>query len=333
MVETIDANQKDWFFAKILWWFYFQIMAFIKAQKVGFVTRIDVVYGCTAYGIPVAKVLSKLWRVPMVARFLGTSFGVEWRKRRFRVVRAWEEILGLKIPADLVIMTNDGTQGDKVLQQLGVDMTKVRFWMNGVDRDLFRSVPNSEQAKKLLGVSDKRVLLCVSRLVSWKRLERSINALPGVIREYPDTILLIVGDGPERGRLEQLAVQLGVREHVRFEGAIPHSEVPQYLAAADIFLSFYDWSNVGNPLLEAMMAGKCIVTLNSGDTGASLRTGRTGSCWNMRICPSCQRLSRSCSRMRNSGSVWERTPANLPKRTSGVGKSGLKRRLKKWAPF
>ena len=89
-------------------------------------------------------------------------------------------------------------------------------------------------------------------------------------------MLVVVGDGPKREALEQLAEQLGVREYVRFEGAVPHAEVPKYMAAADIFLSFYDWSNVGNPLLEAMMAGKCIVTLNNGDTGDFVRNGENG---------------------------------------------------------
>ncbi|MEM4675392.1 MAG: glycosyltransferase family 4 protein [Nitrososphaerota archaeon] len=89
-------------------------------------------------------------------------------------------------------------------------------------------------------------------------------------------MLVIIGEGPERSRLEQLAIKLGVENHVRFEGAVLHKEIPKYLAAADIFLSFYDWSNVGNPLLEAMMAGKCIVTLNNGDTGQFVKNMENG---------------------------------------------------------
>jgi len=59
--------------------------------------------------------------------------------------------------------------------------------------------------------------------------------------------MIIKGDGPERKILEQLSNKLGIKQYIRFEGASPH--------------------NVGNPLLEAMMRGKCIVTLNNGDTG------------------------------------------------------------------
>ena len=173
-------------------------------------------------------------------------------------------------------MTNDGTQGDKVLLELGVDMHRVRFWMNGVNWDYFRVLPAQAEARESLGIGAKNVLLTLSRLVSWKRVERSIQALPNIICDFPNTLLIIVGDGPERENLKKLAQDLGVADHVCFAGAIPHNEIAKYFTAADIFLSFYDWSNVGNPLLEAMMAGKCIVTLNNGDTGQFVKNGENG---------------------------------------------------------
>ncbi len=268
--------KKIGFFAKILWWLYFQIIAFLKAQKLCSKHEIDVIYGYEIYGVPVAKILSMLWRVPVVARFQGTGLGVGWMKKPFWKIRAWEHIVGLRLPVDLVIMTNDGTQGDRVLASLGVNMDRVRFWMNGVDWESFSNLPERTEARRELKIDEGKMLLTISRLVSWKRLDRAIGALPKVVEAYPDCLLVVVGDGPERERLEHLAIQLDVRRHVRFEGAVPHSEIPKYLAAADIFLSFYDWSNVGNPLLEAMMAGKCIITLNNGDTGRFIRNGENG---------------------------------------------------------
>ena len=275
LLKRLIQIRKIGFFARILWWIYFQITSFIEAQKLHFKEKIDVVYGYEIYGVPVAKLLSKLWGVPVVARFQGTILGY-WMKQRLWKLRAWEHVLGLQMPVDLVIMTNDGTQGDQVLKSLGVNMERVRFWMNGVDWELFRSLPEKTEARNYLQIDAQRVLLTVSRLVGWKRVERAIQALPEIVRSFPNTILLVVGDGPERKKLERLAKDLGVQDHVRFEGAVPHKEIPKYLAAADIFLSFYDYSNVGNPLLEAMMAGKCIVTLNNGDTGRFIRNGENG---------------------------------------------------------
>jgi len=275
-LKRLVQIRKLGFFSKIVWWLWFQSMSFIKAQQLHAKQEFDVVYGYEIYGVPVAKLLSKLWRVPAVSRFQGTSFGVGWGNKRFRKIRAWEHLVGLRVPTDLIIMTNDGTQGDKVLKHLGVNMDRVKFWMNGVDWESFEALPERQEARRRLAITAKRVLLTISRLESWKRVERSIQALAGVVEYYPDTVLIVVGDGSERERLERLAHELGVAQHVRFEGAVPHDKVPQYLAAADIFLSFYDWSNVGNPLLEAMMAGKCIVTLNNGDTAQFIKDEENG---------------------------------------------------------
>ena len=143
-------------------------------------------------------------------------------------------------------------------------------------RELLREMSEEGQARTALNLMSQHVLLTVSRLAGWKCVDRSIQALPNVLRRFSSTILIVVGDGPERERLERLALEVGVRDHVRFEGAVPHSEIPKYLAAADIFLSFYDLSNVGNPLLEAMMAGKCIITLNNGDTARFVKDGDNG---------------------------------------------------------
>jgi len=275
-LKRVIQIKKVGFFARILWWVYFQVMAFIKAQKLHSNDKIDVICAYEIYGVPVAKLLSRIWRVPVMARFQGTILGLVWMKRRLWKIRAWEHLIGLRMPVDLVIMTNDGSQGNDVLQSLGVNMDRVRFWMNGIDWELFESLPEKAEVRSQLQLHSHWVLLTVSRLVSLKRVDRAVKVLPAVIQSFPDTLLVIVGDGPERERLERLAEDLGVRKNVRFEGAVPHREVPKYLAAADLFLSFYDWSNVGNPLLEAMMTGKCIVTLNNGDTGRFVKNGHNG---------------------------------------------------------
>lgn len=119
-LKRVIQIRKIGFFAKTLWWVLFQITAFVKAQKLRFRIRIDVVYGYEIYGVPVAKLLSMLWGVPVVARFQGTSLGADWMTRRLWRLRAWEHFVGLWIPVASAIMTNDGTQGDQLTASLGV---------------------------------------------------------------------------------------------------------------------------------------------------------------------------------------------------------------------
>jgi len=275
MLPKYAQIKKIGFFARIIRWFWFQVVAFVKALNIYQKCNIKIVYGYEIHGVPVAKLLSKIWKIPVVSRFQGTILG-DFCTQKFWKLRAWEHVLALKIPTDLLIMTNDGTQGDRVLHQLGVDSNRVKFWMNGVNWDSFKNNISKLRAKKDLEIEAKYALLTVSRLVSWKCVERSINTLPELVNNFSDIQLTIVGCGPERKKLERLCNKLSIRQHVRFEGAVEHNKIPKYLAAADIFLTFYDWSNVGNPLLEAMMGGKCIITLNNGDTGRFIQNGDNG---------------------------------------------------------
>ncbi len=61
-----------------------------------------------------------------------------------------------------------------------------------------------------------------------------------------------------------------------FTGGVPQPDVLRYLWAADVFLSVNELSNLGNPLLEAMSAARCILTLDEGDTRDLVRDGLTG---------------------------------------------------------
>jgi glycosyltransferase involved in cell wall biosynthesis len=177
-------------------------------------------------------------------------------------------------------MTDDGTQGDEVLQRLnpGAD-GRVRFWRNGLDLDKTRS-PSAEeetQARASLGLmDDELVLVTAARLARWKRIDRGIDAVASLKRRGVKARLLIVGDGEERANLEQQAQSLGVGDRVVFVGGVPQEAVQRYLWAAHVFLSLNELSNVGNPLLEAMRSGRCVVTLDEGDTRDLIRDGETG---------------------------------------------------------
>lgn len=266
LLKKMMRVRKIGFFFRIIWWVYFQINSLILARKIYSSSPIDIVYGYEIMGVPVSKVLSKIWGVPLVSRFQGTIIDRKRKHQKTYVLRHWEHFLSFKIPSNLIIMTNDGTQGMDLLGELGVDKAFIRFWMNGVYWNRFQSLPPLDEAKSALQLKSNFTLLSLSRLVGWKRVDRAIRAMPFLAKKYTNIILLVVGDGPERNELEELVANLDIKKHVRFEGAILHSDIPKYLAATDIFLSLYDISNVGNPLLEAMMAGKCVVTLNNGDT-------------------------------------------------------------------
>lgn len=256
----------------------FPRMAARRARQLLDSEPVDLLYAYEVHGALAARWLGKLGLLS-VARFQGTVMHPALDSPLARL-RKYEEVLALRMPADLYIMTNDGTRGDEVLARLNPEATpKLRFWRNGLDLDRLRPATAEERAKQRSALDipdDAFVLLTASRLAAWKRVDRAIAALAQVLRSTPNAQLLVVGDGEERANLEQQAGELGIRDHVRFAGAVPQEDVARYMHAADAFLALADLSNVGNPLLEAMCCGLPIVAVDAGDTGALIRDGETG---------------------------------------------------------
>lgn len=136
-----------------------------------------------------------------------------------------------------------------VLVDMGIDDSRVTVLRNGVDLELFQ--PTVRPATR----STVTELLSVGYLIERKGHHLVIEALA----HLPDCRLTIVGDGPERHQLENLAAQLGVADRVIFAGSLPHEQLPTYYNAADILVlasSREGWANV---LLEAMACGTPVV--------------------------------------------------------------------------
>ena len=249
-----------------------------RAEQVLRRERVDILYGYEVHGALAARLLRK-HTLPTIARFQGTVMYPSLGRGLARL-RRYEEVQALRTQADLYIMTNDGTRGDAVLANVNpAALPKLRFWRNGLDLERLRPLDAAQKSvlRQTLDLpGDAFILLTASRLAGWKRVDRAVAALPHVLASAPNGLLVIVGDGEERARLERQAATLGVAQRVRFVGAVPQERVAEYMQAADALLALADLSNVGNPLLEAMSCGLAIVAVDAGDTSELVRTGETG---------------------------------------------------------
>lgn len=129
---------------------------------------------------------------------------------------------------------------------------------NGVDLALW------QPAARPAGDDGRAVrFIFLGRLVDWKGVDILIDAFADVVATLPAE-LHIVGDGPERPRLEAQAGRRGLRAQVRFHGFVPQSECPPLLAAADAMVlpSLYECG--GAVVLEAMAAGLPVIATDWG---------------------------------------------------------------------
>ena len=121
---------------------------------------------------------------------------------------------------------------------------------------------------------DARVLLGVLRLVPQKGIDVALEALARVRPSHPGVHLVVLGEGPERSRLEQQAAALGVAEAVWFPGRT--GDVAAWLARAELLVHPARWEGFGICLLEAMLAGLPIVATAVSSVPEIVADGETG---------------------------------------------------------
>ncbi|QFU01500.1 Glycosyl transferases group 1 [Halomonas sp. THAF5a] len=250
------------------------IRLFAKAKKLLKSNQYDVIYGYELQGVLAMNLLKPFLpkRTKLVSRFQGSFLNEMFvNKQVLRVIFNLDLVLAIRANSDLLIMTDDGTQGDQAVRKIkGKKPYNMVFWTNGVDL-----LP--KKLGKPFEKSSSLTFMSVSRLVGWKRVDRNLHILNKFLElGYTDFVYYIIGEGEQKAYLEELCNCLGLQKNVIFVGALSHSSVTSFLLNADIFLSMYDSSNVGNPLLEAIRANKIIVTLDNGDTGKWIQHKKHG---------------------------------------------------------
>jgi phosphatidylinositol alpha-1,6-mannosyltransferase len=163
---------------------------------------------------------------------------------------------------------------------------RMRQLVPGVDSTTFGPGRRDEgrAIRERHGLADRRVVVCVSRLMPRKGQDSLIRALPLVQREVGlDVALLIVGGGPYRKDLAGLVDDLGLADHVVITGGVPWSELPAHYAAGDVFAMpcrtrqwGWDVEGLGIVYLEASATGLPVVAGDSGGAPDAVRDGQTG---------------------------------------------------------
>lgn len=169
---------------------------------------------------------------------------------------------------------------EKLLRSYGVKKP-ICIIPTGIDFTPFcpKSYTSDEIAKlkEIFDIPQKHpVVLFVGRVAKEKSIDIVIKAMPKLLEKVPAARLVIVGDGPERLALEELAANLGVRDEVIFTGMQPWNTIGRMYQLGDVFVSASVTETQGLTFAEAMAAGLPVVAMEDESIAGFVRNAYNG---------------------------------------------------------
>ncbi len=188
-----------------------------------------------------------------------------------------------KISADVDSLTYLGDFTKNAMLPVIADKSKLVKIAPGIDVDHF--VPSEIDVKLIEKhkLQNRRVVVCVGRLVHRKGQDKLIEAMPQVLKEFPDAVLLLVGEGPIRSMLDKLIRHHGLEHHVIFTGRIKFEDLAKYIQLGEVFAMpsrdrFFglEVEGLGIVYLEASACGVPVIVGKSGGAPDAVIQNQTG---------------------------------------------------------
>ena len=227
--------------------------------------RPDVLVGAMFHGMVTVRVLG---------RMLGVPVNVSWvHSDRHSWVREW--VLRLTRGFADAVVALSGSLAEGLAHHGVASPSQLHVVQNAVDDRSFGDRPRREEMRRRLGLPPNAfVWLAAGRLEIEKDYPNMLRSFATLVRDRPDAMLAIAGDGSEKPRLRKLIGELHLAEHVRLLGL--RDDVPDILAAADGLVLSSAWEGMPVVVLEAMAAGLPVVVTAVGALPDMIADGRTG---------------------------------------------------------
>ncbi len=234
--------------------------------------KLDVIHSHTEFGVGTfARLLAKQLNIPLVH-----TYHTMYEDYVHYVTKGHFNNSGKKLIEHLTKFYCDKTATELIVPtKKTYDLFKEKYKVDrnvhivptGIEverfyKENFKRQEINELRQKLNLSKDDFVILFVGRLGEEKNVSLLIEGHYGIIKQYKNAKLVIIGDGPDRNKFESLSKKLGLTNSVIFTGKVPWEEVPKYYQLANIFTTASHTETQGLTVIEAMAASIPVATLD-----------------------------------------------------------------------
>jgi len=270
-VKSPDIKVVSWFWANI----YGLFLGLVATRA----NKYDLVYARAGVSAA-AWLISRLAKVPYVTEVNGLIWDeariswVGWWRKAFGYFLNWIEGKAYRHSQHVVAVTP--RIKEVLVATLGIKPEKIAVIPNGANTDLFKPM-DTNRARRQLNLPERCYLVVfVGKLVAWQGVEYLIRSAPYILKGYPESKFLIVGDGTMKRGLIELTQRIGVSDRMIFTGRVPYDRVPLYINACDVCaapkiplgsgyspLKLYEYMACGKPVVATRTSGFEILEENN----------------------------------------------------------------------
>ncbi|MBU0648608.1 glycosyltransferase family 4 protein [Patescibacteria group bacterium] len=242
----------------------------------------DVIYtqDSVSAGLPTA-LANLFWRKRLVLKIVGdfaweqaqNKYGIrdnldEFQNKKYgSKIELWRKIEHWVAGQARVIITPSGYL-KKIVQCWGVPENKIKVIYNA-----FQKPGHIDESVQ---IPDGDIIFTAGRLVAWKGMDTLVRIMTDLLKENPNFKLMIVGDGPEKEKLDKLIKDLGLEDKVFLCGKMPREKLLGCLKKSKIFVLNSSYEGLSHQLLEAMWLGVPVAVSRVGGNPETIEDGRSG---------------------------------------------------------
>jgi glycosyltransferase involved in cell wall biosynthesis len=210
---------------------YREISRTIKQKKINAI----ILYSIPTNGLQAIR-LARKFNIPVVFRSIDILNQLVTRPMLRPLTRFLEKQVYSK--SDYILTLTPKLS--KYVTDLGADPSKVGLLLMPVDTKMFHPIPDSGNLRQKWGLgAEDSIILFIGTLFDFSGLDILIRRFPDVLKEIPGAKLLIVGDGPQRSRLERIIAEAGLQKQVIVTGFQPYDTMPRYINLATICINTF----------------------------------------------------------------------------------------------